>query len=82
MSHPRNPASPLSTHSGCVRKSYLSSALVGELLGIHKLGEVWMDDSEANLHMTRAADLMCTTRAPPPDRSRIILGHGLNKAVQ
>ena len=59
---------------GSVGGSYLSSAFVGQPVGVDQVNDVWISDSGATTHLTRNADMMYDTRPPSPHRSRIILG--------
>ena len=67
---------------GSVGGSYLSSAFVGQPVGVDQVNDVWISDSAATTHMTRNADMMYDTRPPSPHRSRIILGGGSIRGVQ
>ena len=63
-------SSDLSSHSGSVSGSYLGSAFAEQPVGIEQVEDVWIDASRATSHMARNADLMYSTRPPPPHRSR------------
>ena len=69
------------TEEGGVGRSYLSSAFIGQHLGIDQVEDVWIGDSGATAHMTRNAHMMYDTRPPSPHRSRIIMGGGSIKKV-
>ena len=75
-------SSDLNSHSDSVSGSYIPWAFVGQSVGIEQVRNVWIGDSRATSDMTRNADLMSDTRAPPSHRSRIILGDGSIKKVQ
>ena len=51
-------SSDWSTSDDSVGGSYLPSAFVEQPVGIDQVGDVWIGDSGATLHMTRSADLM------------------------
>ena len=50
-------------------------------VGIDQVGDVWVGDSGATLHVTRSADLMKDTRLPSSRRSSSILGYGSMKKM-
>ena len=62
--------------------SYVSSAFVGQRVGVDQVNDVWIGDSGATTHMTHNADMMYNTKSPSPHRSRIILGDGSIRKVQ
>ena len=63
------------TDGGGVGGSFVTSAFVGQPVGIDQVGDVWIGDSGATSHMTRSADLTYDTRP------RITLGDGSIKKV-
>ena len=70
------------TEGGSVGGSYLSSAFVGQPVGVDEVNDVWIGDSGATTHMTRNTDLMYDTRPLSPHRSRIILGDDSIRKMQ
>ena len=54
--------SPYVAHSGTVTGNCVPSAFGGQPVGIDKVGEIWIGDSESTSHMTRSADLIYDTR--------------------